>query len=686
MQAAVASQDQIRNVMKDLLQEVHYPLQVALKHCLSQVVGEMFSEKLISRSVKDDPTYDKMIDEFEAGMKWKDIPELQDRWRSFLQILSNQGGPAQDAANHLATDFSDKLHNELSDNVTEPQSACNSTTSKGISNVKIYKEDEVLKELQHLQRQFARLMKQFKNELKDKVKDKETLEELNDYVLVFIPPMAKEEFSNIQDLNELLKKLHPYFDFLDCQLIVEIAAEYVTNELSENVQKHSEQAVNFQSSQSIEELRDCLMQIYNPHLKNPENAPKAHIKLNKPWNQVNIEGLYLLIKHFLPQHEKLSLINHITISAGSVLIKYIVRESQVDCLIAYAQGKLQFMRLVGMFGLVINDTPILADEDENENFTFDVALLEAAKVGHTEAVQFLLELGASVDTALLKAAQVCQNEAVSVLMELGGNIDNALLEAAKYGHSETVCLLLKLGASIDHHNKEGKTPLMLATLGGHEQVVQTLVSAGADVYIQDNNNYTALTIACEMNSYTICNFLLQQRKVHETTFITACRHVFSNVICLLQCVSSYITINSSDKIVADIQVLDQKFGSLISTIKEKLLVMIENRSCKLVTIAQHIAEYTEEKGLTKVTTIDELFNKIKSHCHFLYCHLIEHLVQCFLSGDVLQSRVKEYLDDLRVFEESVKLIDIKNASDKIHLSKQDITEPTCEIIIKLNVI
>ena len=40
------------------------------------------------------------------------------------------------------------------------------------------------------------------------MKDKETLEELTDYVLAFIP-MAKEEFSNIQDLNELLKNFIP---------------------------------------------------------------------------------------------------------------------------------------------------------------------------------------------------------------------------------------------------------------------------------------------------------------------------------------------------------------------------------------------------------------------------------------------------------------------------------------------
>ena len=189
-----------------------------------------------------------------------------------------------------------------------------------------------------------------------------------------------------------------------------------------------------------------------------------------------------------------------------------------------------------------------------------------------------------------------------------------------------------------------------------------------------------------MNSYTICNYLLQQRKVHETPFITACRHVCSNVICLLQYSSSHISINSNDKIVADSQKLDQNFVSLVPTIKERFSVMIKNGSCKLVTIAQHIEEYTEKKGLTKVATIDELFNKIRSHSHFLNCHLIGHLVQHFLSGDILESRVKEYSDELRVFEESAKLIDIQNANDKIHLSKQDVTELTCKIIIKLNVI
>ena len=553
-------------------------------------------------------------------------------------------------------------------------------------------EEEALQEtLKSLDRKFSVLMVAVRSSLDDKLQHQQLV------LVNFIRWIEQEinligELSDITDLNELFKKLHPYFDFLDCELIVDMSEEFLNDVCFEKekglvieLKEHKVKANTLHSSITVKQLKDELESIYFPRLTNLSNMPQIYIKLQNRWNQANIKKLYLLIQHLLPYKSNQSILKHIEITTGSVCIKYIVHKSNTDCLIAYAQGKLQFMRLIGIFGLTINGELIFRD-DENKNYTFDTALLKAANIGHVEAIQFILELGANIDGALLEAVKVGHIESLRVLLELGGNVNNALLEAAKHGHSGAVCLLLKLGASINHYNKEGKTPLMLATLGGHEQVVQTLVSAGADVYIQDNNNYTALTIACEMNLNTICNYLLQQRKVHETAFITACRHVCSNVIALLQWISSHITINSSDKIVANIQILNKKFGSLVSNIKERFSVLIKNGSCKLVTIAQRIEEYTEEKGFTKVTTIDELFNKIKSHYHFLNCHLIEHLVQYFLWEDVLKSKVKEYSDDLRVFEESAKLIDIQNASEKIHLSKQDVTEPTCKLIIKLNVI
>uniref|UniRef100_A0A1X7U206 Uncharacterized protein n=1 Tax=Amphimedon queenslandica TaxID=400682 RepID=A0A1X7U206_AMPQE len=104
------------------------------------------------------------------------------------------------------------------------------------------------------------------------------------------------------------------------------------------------------------------------------------------------------------------------------------------------------MRLIGIFSLYINDHPVL-QEDENMNFTFELALLEAVTAGNNEAVEFLLQL-------------------------------------------ETV--------NIDHTNEEGKTALMLACERGHEDIVHSLLSAGANVTIQDNKGWIALMMTTKM--------------------------------------------------------------------------------------------------------------------------------------------------------------------------------------------
>ena len=409
--------------MKDILQEQHYPLQKALKNCLPQVASEMFSEDLISGTVKDEPTYDKLIDEFKAGMEWKDVSELLKHWQSFVKILSNQSGPAKHAANHLGSELRDHLSTCSVAAEQKSQNRCipNNDGSTNPEEVILNDEDEVLEQLRSLQVEFVGMMRQFRKELREKVQqNKNILGELTDYIIDFIP-WAKEDFVNIQELNDLFTKLHCYFDFLDCELIVVIAKGFVAEDLSKRLQCHSKQARGFRNTQSVKTLRTCLLDIYNPYLVNPENAPKVHIKLNNSWDEATVEGLYLLIRQFFPKHEKQSLLSHISISKGSVYIKYIIQEAQIDCLIAYAQGKLQFMRLIGMFGLVINDTPIL-DEDENMNFSFDSALFEAAKVGHIEAAQFLIELRCSIDVAFFEAVKNSHIEASTFLLELGAKI------------------------------------------------------------------------------------------------------------------------------------------------------------------------------------------------------------------------------------------------------------------------
>lgn len=301
-----------------------------------------------------------------------------------------------------------------------------------------------------------------------------------------------QDLIDICDLSSFFRKLHQYFDFLDCGLIIDMCEKFLNNVEDESLvcklKEHMRDANALRQSSTVGQLKNALRSIYFPHLADLSGMPKIYIKLHNEWNETNTEGLYLLIRHLLPHKSKHLILEHIEIDTGSVVIKYIVSDSKAHCLIAYAQGKLQFMRLIGIFSLAINGKSIL-EEDENLNFSFGSALLEASRIGHEEAVQFLLELGSD---------------------------------------------------HVDYCNEEGRTGLMLASKSGHKQVVQTLVSAGASINIQDRNGYTALMIACGEKIYGVVNYLLQsmanpnlQRIDGDTALIIACRNGHSELVKLL---------------------------------------------------------------------------------------------------------------------------------------------------------
>ena len=50
-------------------------------------------------------------------------------------------------------------------------------------------------------------------------------------------------------------------------------------------------------------------------------------------------------------------------------------------------------------------------------------------------------------------------------------------------------------ADVNKQNKDGWTPLHSACCSGHKEIVEMLIRAGADIYIQDNRGRTALDIA-----------------------------------------------------------------------------------------------------------------------------------------------------------------------------------------------
>ena len=301
----------MRKLMKDILQEQDYPLQQALKNCLLQVASHMFDKNLISELTKDEPTYNKLVGEFKAGMEWKNASELQNHWETFIEILSNQGGSAVGAADYLAKELSRRLksHNASSTPLVDDKD--------GVKILGVDTEVEILEKLQDLHETFAGLMRQVRSELNKEIEKKQTtLSDIAHYAQDFIT-WENVDFNSVQSVDELFTELHRYFDFLDCRVVVAISKKYIKNDsLIKKLEDHSKQSHEFHNMQSVKTLRESLTEIFNPHLKNPETAPTVHIKLNNSWDEAPIEGLYLLIRKFLPKHERNSLISHIEISIG----------------------------------------------------------------------------------------------------------------------------------------------------------------------------------------------------------------------------------------------------------------------------------------------------------------------------------------------------------------------------------
>lgn len=121
-------------------------------------------------------------------------------------------------------------------------------------------------------------------------------------------------------------------------------------------------------------------------------------------------------------------------------------------------------------------------------------LMMAAQKGNLECVEFLIARGVDVN-------------AVSTTQETA--LLFAVIAVNQHTHAVIASLLLA-GANINHANKNGLTPLMLATSRKQEGVVKQLLDAGADARAVNGFGQNAMDIAFENNDQAIMGLLNQR--------------------------------------------------------------------------------------------------------------------------------------------------------------------------------
>lgn len=126
---------------------------------------------------------------------------------------------------------------------------------------------------------------------------------------------------------------------------------------------------------------------------------------------------------------------------------------------------------------------IKIDIDETIDQSKQTPLLLASREGNPDIVKFLIKKNANVN-----AVSICDTPLIVVSQNSIMNKDDQLT---------IVESLISAGADVNHIGEYGKTPLMMATESNSPKIVSKLLLSGADISIRDKDGITALDIAMD---------------------------------------------------------------------------------------------------------------------------------------------------------------------------------------------
>ena len=127
------------------------------------------------------------------------------------------------------------------------------------------------------------------------------------------------------------------------------------------------------------------------------------------------------------------------------------------------------------------------------------SIWEAAYAGNVDILSALLrQVSDGPKARHFNTVGGLQHFSLNDLRRLSIKCPNApLYVAAKKGHQECVQLLLEAGADKEYKDKAGMTALHVAAAHGRVKCIRRLVEGGADVNSRDNDGNTPLHIACK---------------------------------------------------------------------------------------------------------------------------------------------------------------------------------------------
>ena len=140
------------------------------------------------------------------------------------------------------------------------------------------------------------------------------------------------------------------------------------------------------------------------------------------------------------------------------------------------------------------------DIDETIDQSKQTALMSASREGYPDIVIFLLKNNANANAVRTR------DDSPLILVSQNSIMDKDV-------QLTIVESLISAGANINHIGDYGRTPLILATESNSPKIVSKLLLSGADISIRDKNGSTALDLAIELEYEDIIQNIMEYQLI-----------------------------------------------------------------------------------------------------------------------------------------------------------------------------
>ena len=438
---------------------------------------------------KEDPSWAKMIVALEEMSETKLASRLR---KEYLQQQRQDENPT-----------SEKLINEQATN--------------RVSELKLDRKDQVSKELEDLKERYYHLVSNAESALEAA---KPTPQQLKRFSQIYT---TDQVVTTIDELFNCLEK----FCFLDYALLERIISVFLKESQSVvcDLSDYTQQLSKFKNSTTLNEFVESIERAHTSlTTKEGTGVCTVTLRLVGGWLEKTMKDLDRLLKEIF--QDKASILAHLKIVRGSVIIKYFAPQSEAGSLIDLAKTKGLFMARVGVLNVQIIQPVhvhrVNINIEEATHFSFESSLIEAVVDNKVDLLTFLLDINTSPDatdsngqTALMHGSYYGRDKVVSLLLKAKANPNlqsdsgiTALLITAREGHSHVVSILLKAKANPDLHDDHGITPLHIAACNGNYDIVTILLRNNANPNIQREDGITALHEASHNRHSDIVSHLL----------------------------------------------------------------------------------------------------------------------------------------------------------------------------------